>query len=103
MRGRKMSFRIELSGEERDALERWQRTPTMPAGLVRRGRAMLLLADGRPLKDVTERCGLTAKIVRKWARRFIDERLDGLGDRPRPGRKPVFPPRASASPDQARL
>jgi hypothetical protein len=103
MRGRKMSFRVELSGEEREALERWQRTPTMAAGLVRRGRAMLLLADGRPLKDVTERCGMTAKIVRKWARRFLVERLDGLGDRPRPGRKPVFSPRSSAPRHQARL
>lgn len=92
MRGRKMSFRVELSTEERAELERWQRTPTMPAGLVRRGRAILLLADGSPLKDVIERCGMTARIVRKWARRFIDDRLPGLADRPRPGRKPLFSP-----------
>jgi transposase len=92
MRGRKMSFRVELSAEERDTLERWQRTTTMPASLVRRGRAILLLANGCPLKDVIVRCDMTAKIVRKWARRFIEQRLDGLADRPRPGRKPVFSP-----------
>ncbi len=92
MRGRKMTFRVELSTEERTELERWQRTPTMPAGLVRRGRAMLLLADGSPLKDVVQRCGMTARIVRKWVRRFLEERLQGLSDRPRPGRKPVFSP-----------
>lgn len=92
MRGRKMSFRVELSAEERAELERWQRTPTMPAGLVRRGRAMLLLADGSLLKEVVDRCGMTARIVRKWARRFLEERLNGLNDRPRPGCKPVFSP-----------
>lgn len=92
MRGRKMSFRIELSVDERDELERWQRTTTMPAGRVQRGRAILLLADGWPLKDVVVRSDLTAKIVRKWARRFLEERLSGLVDRPRPGRKPVFSP-----------
>jgi transposase len=87
-----MSFRVELSAAERTELERWQRTTTMPAGLVRRGRAMLLLADGNPLKDVIERSGMTARIVRKWARRFIKDRLAGLADRPRPGRKPLFSP-----------
>jgi hypothetical protein len=92
MRGRKMSFRIELSPEERAELEHWQRSPTMPAGPVRRARAMLLLADGTPLKDVVARCDMTAKIVRKWARRFTAQRLDGLADRRRLGRKPVFSP-----------
>jgi transposase len=53
---------------------------------------MLLLADGTPLKDVVARCDMTAKIVRKWARRFTAQRLDGLADRRRLGRKPVFSP-----------
>jgi transposase len=87
-----MSYRIVLNEQERAELQRWQRTPSLPAGLVRRGRAMLLLADGAPLKDVCEHCGLTGRIVRKWARRFVVERLSGLADRPRPGRKPVFSP-----------
>lgn len=64
----------------------------MPAGVVRRGRAILLLADGSALKEVVERCGMTSRTVRKWARRFIKHRLAGLQDRPRPGRKPVLSP-----------
>jgi transposase len=92
MRGRKLSFQIELSAEERAELDRWQRTTTMQAGLTRRARAMLLLADGYPLKDVVVRCGMTGKIVRKWARRFLEERVAGLADRERPGRKPLFSP-----------
>ena len=53
---------------------------------------MLLLADGYLLKDVVERCGLSPKMVRKWARRFLEEGVVGLKDRPCPGRKPVFSP-----------
>jgi hypothetical protein len=93
VRGRKMSFRVEVSEGERAELRRWQQTPSMPAGLVRRGRAMLLLEAGYPLKDVVVLCGLSAKMVRKWARRFLDEGIAGLKDRPRPGRKPAFSPR----------
>lgn len=92
MRGRKLSFSITLSKDERAELERWLRSTTLPVGLVNRARAVLLLSEGLPLKDVLVRCNLTARTVRKWARRFIGERLSGLQDRPRPGRKPVFPP-----------
>lgn len=92
MRGRKLSFSVVLTGEERAELERWQRTTTMPAGKVQRARAILLLADGTPLKEVMVLCGMTAKTVRKWGKRFVAERFAGLADRPGRGRKPAFPP-----------
>jgi hypothetical protein len=44
-RGRKTSWVIVLSPQERETLERWQRATTMAAGLARRGRMMLLLAE----------------------------------------------------------
>lgn len=92
MRGRKLSFSVMLSEDERAELEHWLRSSTMPAGLATRARTILLLADGMPLKDVVVRCDLAPRIVRKWARRFISERMPGLQDRPGRGRKPVFPP-----------
>ena len=92
MRGRKLSFSVVLSDEQRAELEHWLRSSTMPAGLVTRARAIVLLADGMALKDVVVRCDLAPRIVRKWARRFIAEGIAGLQDRPGRGRKPVFPP-----------
>jgi len=103
MRGRKLSFSIILSEAERASLEHWLRSTSTPSGLAARARAILLLAEGMPLKDVLVRCNLTARTVRKWAKRFISERLVGLQDRPGRGRKPDFPPSSSSRDRQVGL
>lgn len=103
MRGRKLSFSVVLSEDERAELERWQRSSSVPSGLATRARAILLLAGGMPLKDVVVRCDLAPRIVRKWARRFIAERIAGLRDRPGRGRKPAFPPSSGGAGCQAGL
>jgi winged helix-turn helix protein len=92
-RGRKSSIRLVLSPEERTTLEHWQRSPTMPAGLVRRGRIILLLADGYSHTQVARLVPVQRTVVRKWARRFLAQRLEGLSDAPGRGAKGVFPPR----------
>ena len=45
-RGRKTSLTIHLTPAERRTLLAWQRATTIPAGLARRGRIILLLSDG---------------------------------------------------------
>jgi hypothetical protein len=100
MRGRKSSLTIVLTPADRAEIERWQRSTTGPAGLARRGRALLLLEQGRTLKETAALCGLSARHVRKWAERFRRDRLAGLRDRPRPGRKPVFSPRGGPAPGE---
>jgi hypothetical protein len=93
MRGRKSALLIVLTPSDRAEIERWQRSTTGPAGLARRGRILLLLDQGKTLKETAELCGLSVRHVRKWAQRFRDDGLAGLHDKPRPGRKPVFSPR----------
>src|SRR5215213_7817295 len=93
MRGRKTSLRVVLATEERGYLEQQLRSRTVSPGLARRCRAILGVADGLPLVEVARLVDLTEKHVRKWAQRFLNERLDGLRDRPGRGRKPVFSPR----------
>jgi hypothetical protein len=92
-RGRKSSLRLVLSPEERQALERWQRSTTMAAGLVRRGRIILLLADGYSHSQVARLVPVQRTVVRKWARRFLAQRLEGLADAPGRGAKGGFSPR----------
>ena len=91
-RGRKSSWRIVLSPEERQTLERWQRSTTITAGRARRGKIVLLLATGYSQSDVAQSVGVQRAVVRKWAKRFLAQRLDGLADAPGRGAKGGFPP-----------
>lgn len=92
MRGRKLSFHIALSEEERAELNRRCRMTTVSVGDWKRARAILLLDAKNTEKETAERCGLGVRIVRKWARRYLEEGLAGLRDRPGRGRKPLFSP-----------
>lgn len=91
-RGRHSSLSITLTEEEQKALEHWVRSSTQPAGLVRRARLILLLAQRLPLSEAARRVGIRRRFVYKWADRFLKHRLDGLADKPGRGRKPAFSP-----------
>ncbi|MBW4691781.1 MAG: helix-turn-helix domain-containing protein [Lyngbya sp. HA4199-MV5] len=72
-----------------ESLLRRQKTPV---GLAKRARAILLLAERERFNQTAERVGLGERHLRKWARRFLAQGVEGLQDRPRPGRVPVSPP-----------
>lgn len=92
MRGRKRSFVVEFSPEQQADLERWQRSTTVSVGLARRARVLLLLAEGRSLKDAARTAGMTIRNARKWVHRFLKSGVAGLYDQAGRGRKPVFSP-----------
>jgi helix-turn-helix protein len=80
--GRKTSLTIRLTPAERHTLLAWQRATTVPAGLARRGRIILLLADGVTITDTAATVGISRRFVYKWAQRFLDAGLEGLADKP---------------------
>lgn len=88
-RGKKTSLSIHLTAEERQQLRVWQRSTTIPAGRARRGRIILLLADGVQLIQIADMVGTTRRIVYKWVRRFLQYGMEGLVDKPGRGRRPV--------------
>ena len=89
-RGRKTALTIRLTAEERHTLMAWQRSTTIPAGRARRGRIILLVADGVPISHIADTVGISRRFVYKWAKRFEKSRLDGLSDKPGRGQRP-FP------------
>jgi len=93
MRGRKSALRVILSLDERVSLLHLVRSTTALAGISRRARVILLVSNGSALLNAGRATGMTERNVRKWVRRFLERRLEGLVDLPRPGRKPIFPPR----------
>ena len=101
MRGRKKTFSVRLTESQRDDLQRWLRCTTLPAGLARRARLLLLLEQpDTTLRQAAQTAGLAPRHARKWVQRFLARGLDGLHDQPRPGRQPVFSPRGRAAPGQ---
>src|SRR5215831_2745269 len=84
-RGRKTSLTIHLTPAQRQALRAWQRALNIPAGLARRARIVLLLADGATISDIAITVGISRRFVYKWVKRFLQEGLEGLQDRPGPG------------------
>jgi transposase len=76
---------LTLSDNEHDMLERWARRPTTAQALAQRARIVLACASGRTNTRVARELRLTKQTVGKWRSRFVDARLDGLLDDPRPG------------------
>jgi transposase len=87
---------IAVSPAERAELERLQRAPSTPAGLSRRARAVLLMAQGVSGVKIAERIGYTVVQVSRIRRRYADGGLAGLSDRPKSGRPPTVSARKRA-------
>ncbi len=66
-------------------LQRWSRRPKSPHSIAQRARIVLLAADDLSNKDVADKVGVNPATVLKWRKRFLERRLDGLIDEPRPG------------------
>ena len=81
---------ITLSGADRVEPERLQRASSTPAGLSRRVRAVLLMAQGLSGVDVAQRVGYTLVQVSRLRRRFAEQGVAGLPERPRSGRPPTI-------------
>jgi len=89
---RKSPYRIDLSDEERAALERIARKYTSPYRDVIRAKVALYAAEGLANDEIAARLDTPRQIVSKWRKRFFEERLAGLEERTRRGRPARFPP-----------
>jgi transposase len=76
---------LVLTEGERETLERWARRPKSAQALAHRARMILACAEGLNNTQVGRRLHMTMQTVGKWRSRFVQKRLDGLLDEPRPG------------------
>ena len=86
-------FVIDLSSEERQQLETMAAKYTLPYFQVVRAKMILHAAEGLSNDQIARRLDTRREIVSLWRKRFFEERLEGLAERPRPGRPRSFPPR----------
>ena len=85
MRTGKPKVELQLTDEERSQLQSFARSRSLPAALSNRARIVFISADGEPNNAIAERLKLTKATVGKWRARFLERRLNGLLDEPRPG------------------
>jgi hypothetical protein len=94
---------ISLTSEQREELEALMRRPSAAAGLVKRARAILLLAEGVSVSATGRQVGMQRRHLYKWIDRFRCQGVLGLRDGKRSGRPPVFSPRGRGASGQDRV
>ncbi len=92
---RSSPYRIELAEEERRILAARARKYTLPYREVVRAQMVLLAAQGLRNDQIAARLNTRREVVSLWRKRFFDQGLAGLEERPRRGRPPAFPPRGA--------
>ena len=91
---RSSPYHITLSQGEAKELSRRAAKYTLPYFQVIRAKIVLLASQGLSNYEIAARLDTRREIVSMWRKRFFEERLPGLDERPRPGRPRAFPPRA---------
>src|SRR6516225_1291808 len=88
---------MNLSSEERQALESMARRYTSSYCNVIRAKIILLADEGLSNEVIATRLDTPRQIVSKWRKRFALARLPGLDAQPRGGRRARFSPRSRRS------
>src|SRR6516225_5057205 len=74
-----------LTEEERERLQSLAHRARSQAVLARRARVVLACAEGLENQVVAKKLRCSKGMVGKWRSRFLEARLEGLYDEPRPG------------------
>lgn len=89
---RSSPFIIDLSPDQLHTLEAQARKYTSSYRDVVRAKIVLLAAQGLSNDQIADRVDLPRQVVSKWRKRFFEEGIGGLQDRPRGGRPATFSP-----------
>ena len=90
---RKSPYIIKLTRKERAELVERSRRYTSTYRQVIRAKIVLMASEDVPVEEIARRLDTPREVVWKWRRRFLEEGLPGLEERPRRGRPAVFSPR----------
>src|SRR5215468_6865940 len=89
---------LKLMPEQREDLQRWAQSRTLPAGDVFRARLILALADGSTYREIARSLKISLPTIARWKMRFERDALAGLE-----GRHLGSKPRAATPKVQARV
>jgi transposase len=89
---RRSPYAIVLSDQDRAELLRTAGKYSSPYRDVMRAKIVLYASQGLSNEDISARLDLPRQVVSKWRKRFYEEGMAGLEERPRQGRPAVFSP-----------
>src|ERR1700685_3152811 len=89
---------LTLTPEQREDLQRWAQSRTLPAGDVFRARLILALADGTTYREIARTMKTSLPTIARWKMRFERDGFAGLE-----GRHQGSQPRAATPKVQARV
>ena len=81
------AYKITTTRSQHRKLEALAGRARAPAGLVRRARVILMSAAGMSSVDIAVGVELSREAIGRIRRRFVQEGVEGLADRPKAGRK----------------
>lgn len=85
-------MKFELTAEQESTLKMWVGSHRTEQRYSRRAQVILFSAEGLRLEQISQRSGLNRTNCLKWRKRFLEEGLDGLKDKPRKGRPRTITP-----------
>ena len=86
------AIRLKLTGEDQKILKSLASSGKTEQRLATRAKIILCAAEGKGVKEISAEVGLTWQSCLKWRKRFMEQGLDGLKDRPRSGKPPEISP-----------
>src|SRR3984957_17272476 len=81
---------VRLSRKDRETLEARCRSPRTLQRDLKRARIVLLAGAGRSTRSIAQEVGVQPRIAILGRNRFADHGLEGLNDKLRPGKKPIY-------------
>ena len=82
------TYVVDLTPEERETLDQLLRRGQVAARQATRARILLKAADGWTDARIVDALGVGRATVERTRRRFVEESLGALTERPRPGQPP---------------
>jgi putative transposase len=86
MAARNIAKPVVLTDEQKQQLESFASSRSLPHAQVERARIVLKAAQGMKNIHIAEQLSTTRETVGKWRKRFVEQGIEGLYDELRPGR-----------------
>ncbi len=84
------STKFNLTKEEEQELIFLSRSTKAEHRIVHRATIILMLSEGYSYSKIIDRIGTNGTAISKWKRRFIGSRINGLRDKQRRGKDPIY-------------